>query len=70
VTERKGRLNKAWWGVKFGGLPFHEYIFSHYFPDGQEPSGRPHPNASRERVAASFSGSEQFRPIVVGSPVC
>jgi uncharacterized protein YyaL (SSP411 family) len=22
-----------WWGMKFGGLPFHEYIFSHYFSD-------------------------------------
>ena len=24
------------WGMKFGGLPFHEYIFSHYLPDGQK----------------------------------
>jgi hypothetical protein len=22
------------WGMKFGGLPFHEYIFSNYLPDG------------------------------------
>ncbi len=22
-----------WWGMKFGGLPFHEYIFSRYFSD-------------------------------------
>jgi hypothetical protein len=24
------------WGMKFGGLPFHEYIFSQYLPDGEE----------------------------------
>ena len=24
------------WGLKFGGLPFHEYIFSHFLPDGKK----------------------------------
>jgi len=24
------------WGMKFGGLPFHEYIFSKYLPDGDK----------------------------------
>jgi hypothetical protein len=23
-----------WWGSKFGGLPFHQYIFSKYLPEG------------------------------------
>jgi len=27
------------WGMKFGGLPFHQYVYSGVFPDGQRLSG-------------------------------
>lgn len=27
---------KEWWGSKYSGLPFHEYIFSHYLPGKQD----------------------------------
>jgi len=30
-SERKWKLTD-WWGAKYGGLPFHQYIFSKYIP--------------------------------------
>jgi len=27
------------WGMKFGGLPFHQYVYSRALPDGQKPFG-------------------------------
>jgi hypothetical protein len=35
LLDRKWPIN-AGWGLKFGGLPFHQYIFSHYLPEGSE----------------------------------
>jgi hypothetical protein len=32
ALDRKWPVNVGW-GMKFGGLPFHQYIFSHYLPD-------------------------------------
>lgn len=33
VTNRTWPVDKGW-GMKVGGLPFHQYIFSNYLPDG------------------------------------
>jgi hypothetical protein len=42
IREQQGLLmaQRDWppsygWGVKFGGLPFHEYVFSRYLSDDQ-----------------------------------
>lgn len=34
VSARPWPVAKGW-GMKFGGLPFHEYVFAHYFPVDQ-----------------------------------
>lgn len=31
IEKRKWPL-LSWWGAKYGGLPFQEYIYAHYFP--------------------------------------
>lgn len=35
ISQREWQLT-GWWGAKYGGLPFHEYIFSRYLPRGQD----------------------------------
>ncbi len=35
VAERQWPIAKQW-GSKFGGLPFHQYIFSRYLPEGKQ----------------------------------
>ena len=32
IMQSKWAVSKGW-GMKYGGLPFHQYIFSHYFSD-------------------------------------
>lgn len=39
--QRKSPADRPWpttkgWGMKFGGLPFHQYVFSQYLPDGEK----------------------------------
>ena len=39
--EAKAPADRQWpptvgWGMKFGGIPFHQYIFSRHFPDGDK----------------------------------
>jgi hypothetical protein len=43
IAEQQGKSpdDRLWpttkgWGMKFGGLPFHEYVFSRYFPAGEK----------------------------------
>jgi len=42
VSQREWQLTAShaqptgWWGAKYGGLPFHQYIFSSYFPARQD----------------------------------
>lgn len=31
ISKRKWVIS-GWWGAKYAGLPFHQYIFSHYLP--------------------------------------
>lgn len=33
VSQREWQIT-SWWGAKYGGLPFHQYIYSHYFNTG------------------------------------
>ena len=52
------------WGMKFGGLPFHEYIFSHYLPDGEKLTTDG--DAELQRLASFvFAGKPEFNQLSV-----
>jgi hypothetical protein len=60
--QAKPPMQRQWpptvgWGMKFGGLPFHEYIFSNYLPDGGK------------WIPAGDAALQQLAPIVfTGTP--
>lgn len=35
IEQRKWKPDD-WWGAKFSGLPFHQFVFSHYLPENRE----------------------------------
>jgi hypothetical protein len=52
------------WGMKFGGLPFHEYIFSQYLPDGDKFTADG--DAELQRLAPFvFAGKPEFNQLSV-----
>jgi hypothetical protein len=62
--QSKSPDNRQWpptkgWGMKFGGLPFHQYIFSHYLPaNGKFVSDG---DAELQRLATiEFAGKPEF----------
>ena len=66
MAEQQGKplADRQWpptkgWGMKFGGLPFHEYIFSHYLPaDGKLTADG---DAEMQRLAGMvFAGKPKF----------
>jgi hypothetical protein len=62
--QRKPMADRQWqptkgWGMKFGGLPFDEYIFSHYQPAGGKLTAAG--NAEMQRLASIvFHGKPKF----------
>src|SRR5882757_1170604 len=58
AAERDWLPTKGW-GMKFGGLPFHEYIFSHHLPvDGKLSSAAD--TEMRRLAAIVFAGKPEF----------
>ncbi len=57
-AKRSWPVNKGW-GMKFGGLPFHEFIFSRYLPADQNltPAGD---RAMRQLAAVVFADRPRF----------
>jgi hypothetical protein len=52
------------WGMKFGGLPFHEYIFSQHLPDGEKLTAAG--DAELQRLASVvFAGKPEFNQLSV-----
>jgi hypothetical protein len=62
--QAKPAAEQSWpptkgWGMKFGGLPFHEYIFSHHLP--AEGKLTAEGDAEMQRLAAiAFAGKPEF----------
>jgi len=62
--QAKAPMDRDWpptkgWGMKFGGLPFHQYIFSQYLPDGGKLMAAG--DADLQKMSAiEFSGKSEF----------
>lgn len=58
LADRQWPSTKGW-GMKFGGLPFHEYVFSHYLPAGRKLTTDA--DAEMQRLAAlAFAEKPKF----------
>jgi len=63
ILQGRWPISKGW-GMKVGGLPFHEYIFSHYLPDGERLTADG--DAELQRLApVVFAGKPQFTQLSV-----
>lgn len=59
--DRQWPVTKGW-GLKFGGLPFHEYVFSQYLPDGKNLAATG--DAELQRLAAIvFAKKPEFNQL-------
>jgi hypothetical protein len=65
--QGKAPADRLWpttkgWGMKFGGLPFHEYVFSHYLPAGEKLAVAG--DAEVQRLASIvFAGKPEFNQL-------